>query len=276
MKILVEPINLSHLYELNKKDIHGFIVGIKNYSIFQNLKLSINELKEINIDKELYVSLNKPVHNNELEDIKNILTELSKLNITGVFFEDISIYKLNRDLGLNLNLIWSSMHLPTNSKSCNFWNKKGCTGALLSTELMVADFIDIKKNTNMNIFVYLYGYIPIFESSRTLITNYLKHINKSNDSNIFYAYEKERDKYYPIYEEYGNTFITEDVLNGINVVTELNKNNIDYIILNSLMHKKEEFNIVVDEYIEAVNGKEFNKKDVFTGFLFKESIFKVK
>lgn len=276
MKILAEPINLSHLYELNKKDIHGFIVGIKNYSIFQNLKLSIDELKEINIDKELYVSLNKPVHNNELEDIKNILTELSKINITGVFFEDISIYKLNRDLGLNLNLIWSSMHLPTNSKSCNFWNKKGCTGALLSTELMVTDFIDIKKNTNMNIFVYLYGFIPIFESSRTLITNYLKHINKSNDSNIFYAYEKERDKYYPIYEEYGNTFITEDVLNGINVVTELNKNNIDYIILNSLMHKEEEFNIVVDEYIEAVNGKEFNKKDVFTGFLFKESIFKVK
>ena len=276
MKILAEPINLSHLYELNKKDIHGFIVGIKNYSIFQNLKLSIDELKEINIDKELYVSLNKPVHNNELEDIKNILTELSKINITGVFFEDISIYKLNRDLGLNLNLIWSSMHLPTNSKSCNFWNKKGCTGALLSTELMVTDFIDIKKNTNMNIFVYLYGFIPIFESSITLITNYLKHINKSNDSNIFYAYEKERDKYYPIYEEHGNTFITEDVLNGINVVTELNKNNIDYIILNSLMHKEEEFNIVVDEYIEAVNGKEFNKKDVFTGFLFKESIFKVK
>lgn len=276
MKILVEPINLSHLYELNKKDIHGFIVGIKNYSIFQNLKLSIDELKKINIDKELYVSLNKPVHNNELEDIKNILTELSKINITGVFFEDISIYKLNRDLGLNLNLIWSSMHLPTNSKSCNFWNKKGCTGALLSTELMVTDFIDIKKNTNMNIFVYLYGYIPIFESSRTLITNYLKHINKSNDSKVFYAYEKERDKYYPIYEEYGNTFITEDILNGINVVTKLRENNIDYIILNSLMHKKEEFNIVVDEYIEAVNGKEFNKKDVFTGFLFKESIFKVK
>jgi len=276
MKILVEPININHLYELNKKDIHGFIVGIKNYSIFKNLKLTIEELKEINIDKELYVSLNKPIHNNELESIKNILIELSKLNITGVFFEDISIYKLNRDLGLNLNLIWSSMHLPTNSRSCTFWNKKGCSGALLSTELMVTDFIDIKKNTNMNIFVYLYGYIPIFESSRTLITNYLKHIKKDNDSKIFYAYEKERDKYYPIYEEYDNTFITEDVLNGINIVNSLKENNIDYIILNSLMHDEDDFNIVVDEYIEAVNGKEFNKKDVFTGFLFKESIFKVK
>lgn len=276
MKILVEPIDINHLYELNKKDIHGFIIGIKNYSIFQNLKLSIEELKEIKTDKELYISLNKPIHNNELENIKNILIELSKLNITGVFFEDISIYKMNRDLNLGLNLIWASMHLPTNYRSCNFWNKKGCTGALLSTELMISDFIDIKKNTNMNIFVYLYGYIPIFESSRTLITNYLKHINKGNNSKIFYAYEKERNKYYPIYEEYGNTFITEEVLNGINVVKELKDNNIDYIVLNSLMHKEEDFNLVVDEYIEALNGKEFNKKDVFTGFLYKESIFKVK
>ena len=241
MKILVEPIDINHLYELNKKDIHGFIIGIKNYSIFQNLKLSIEELKEIKTDKELYISLNKPIHNNELE-----------------------------------NLIWASMHLPTNYRSCNFWNKKGCTGALLSTELMISDFIDIKKNTNMNIFVYLYGYIPIFESSRTLITNYLKHINKSNDSKVFYAYEKERDKYYLIYEEYDNTFITEDILNGINVVNELKENDIDYIILNSLMHKEEDFEKIVDEYIEAVNGKYFNKKDVFTGFLFKESIFKVK
>ena len=42
------------------------------------------------------------------------------------------------------------------------------------------------------------------------------------------------------------------------------------------MHESEEFEKVVDEYIDALNGKEFNKKDIFTGFLFKESIFKVK
>lgn len=276
MKILIEPISVNHMYELSKKNVDGFIIGIRNYSIFQNLKLSIDELKTINVNKEIYISLNKPIHNNELDDIKNILMELSKLNINGVFFEDISIYKLNSDLNLNLNLIWSSMHLPTNYKTCNFWNKKGCTGALLSTELMVSDFVNIKKNTNMNIFVYLYGYIPIFESSRTLISNYLKHINKNSTSKVFYAYEKERNKYYPIYEEYGNTFITEEVLNGINVVSELKNNNIDYIILNSLMHEQGEFNNVVDEYIEALNGKVFDKKNIFTGFLFKESIFRVK
>ena len=276
MKILVEPISLEHLYSLDKKDIGGFIVGINKYSIFQNLKLSIGEIKKIKTNKELYVSINKPIHNSELDEIKSILIELSKTNITGVLFEDISIYKLNKDLNLKLNLIWASNHLPTNSYSCNYWNKKGCSGALLSTELMVTDFIDIKKDTNMNIFVYLYGYIPIFESSRTLITNYLKHINKKSNSNKYYMHEKISNKYYPIYEEYNNTFITEDILNGINVVNTLKDNNIDYIILNSLMHEEKDFNKVVDEYIDVLNGKKIDKKDVFTGFLFKESIFKVK
>ena len=274
MKILVEPLNLHHLYELDKKNIGGFIVGIEGFSIFQSLKLDIDDIKNINTNKELYVFINKPIHNDELDSIKNILISLSKMNISGILFEDICIYKLNKDLNLNLNLIWASNHLPTNSYSCNYWNKKGCSGALLSTELMVSDFISIKKSTNMNIFVYLYGYIPIFESSRALITNYLKHINKECNSNKYYMYEKISNRYYPIYEEYGNTFITEDVLNGINVVNELK--DIDYIILNSLMHKEEDFNKVVDEYIEALNGKIFDKKDVFTGFLFKESIFKVK
>ena len=259
MKILVEPLSLEHLYSLDKKDIGGFIVGINKYSIFQSLKLDVDDIKKIKTNKELYVFINKPIHNNELEEIKNIL---------------ISLSKLNKDLDLKLNLIWASNHLPTNSYSCNYWNKKGCSGALLSTELMVSDFIDIKKNTNMNIFVYLYGYIPIFESSRTLITNYLKHVNKKSDSKNFYIHEKQSDRYYPIYEEYDNTFITEDILNGINVVNDLK--DIDYIILNSLMHKEEDFNTVVDEYIDALNGKKINKKDVFTGFLFKESIFKVK
>lgn len=276
MKILVEPISIKHLYSLDKKDIGGFIVGINKYSIFQNLKLSIGEIKKIKTNKELYVSINKPIHNSELDEIKSILIELSKINITGVLFEDISIYKLNKDLDLKLNLIWSSNHLPTNSYSCNYWNRKGCSGALLSTELMVTDFIDIKKDTNMNIFVYLYGYIPIFESSRTLITNYLKHINKKSNSNKYYMHEKISNKYYPIYEEYNNTFITEDTLNGINVVDTLKENNIDYIILNSLMHEEDDFNKVVDEYIDVLNGKKIDKKDVFTGFLFKESIFKVK
>lgn len=276
MKILVEPLNLEHLCDLDKKDIDGFIIGVDGFSIFQSLKLNIDQISNIKTSKELYVFINKPIHNDELNEIKDILISLSKLNITGVLFEDIAIYKINKDLNLNLNLVWASNHLPTNSYTCNYWKDKGCSGVLLSTELMVSDFINIKRNTNMNIFVYLYGHIPIFESSRELVTNYLTHINKKVNSKKYFMHENKSDKFYTIYEEYGNTFILEDVLNGISVVNDLKQNNIDYIVLNSLMHSCEEFDKILDEYIEAKKGKTFDGKDVFTGFLFKESIFKVK
>mgnify|MGYP000613950359 FL=1 len=87
---------------------------------------------------------------------------------------------------------------------------------------------------------------------------------------------KERDKYFKIYEERDCTFITEDVLNLINVFHELKNNKVDYIILNGLMRNDVDFNNIIDEYLEAQGGYVFDKKDLFTGFLFKESIYRVK
>ena len=275
-KLLIQPIDMKHIDYLNKTNIDGFIIGLKNYSIFQSLKISIDQIKKIKTNKELYISINKPIRNNELDDIKNILIELSKININGILYEDIAILNINNELNLNLNLIWNQMHLPTNYKTCNYWNSKGANGAMLSTELMLSDFIDIKKNTNMIIMTYLYGYMPMFESSRTLITNYMKHIKRIKIDKLYYLYEKERNKYYPIYEEYNNTFILDEILNGINYVKDLKDNNIDYIVINSLLHNKKDINIVINEYIDALNDKEIKKKNVNTGFLFKESIFRVK
>lgn len=275
-KLLVQPVNLESISKLNNTNIDGYIIGLKNYSIFQNLKLNLDEIKDLDIsNKELFISMNKPIHNNDLKELKEILKRISKLNIKGILFEDIAIYNINKRDNLGLNLIWNQMHLPTNYETCNYWKNKGCIGAYLSTELMLDDFINIKKNTDMLIFINLYGHSPIFESSRTLITNYMKYIKKDKSDDIYYLYEKERDKYYKVYEEYDNTFILDDIVNGINVVGDIVKNNIDYIVLNGLLCEEDNFLNVVNEYIDAINGKKISKENVYTGFLFKESIFRV-
>ncbi len=276
MKILIQPVSLNNLYELEEKKIDGFIIGLKNYSIFQNLKLDIKEIKEIKTNKEIFISINKLIYNDELDTLKNNLIELSKLNIKGIIFEDIAIYNINKNLNLNLNLIWNQNHLVTNSFTCNYWKEKGCIGALLSTELMIDDFIKIKKETNMIIMVNIYGHIPMFESSRELITNYNIHNRNNKKYNLNYIYEKERNRFFPIYEENHNTFICEDILNGINYVTKIKENNIDYIIINGLLHNDKDFNKIVDKYINATHNNIIEKENNFTGFLFKESIYKVK
>jgi len=265
-KILTIPIDKKNLYDLNKLDIDGFIVGLKGYSVYTSLDLSIDEIEKIKTDKELYISINKPLYTEDIEEVKRIIKELKKLNIKGIMFDDIGLINICKDI----DLIWNEMHHVTNSNTINFWNKQGIKGAVLSTELMLDDFINIKKNTNTNIFVYLYGYLPMFESSRELLTNFFKYINRDKADNLYYLYEKERDKYYPIYEKYNNTYILEDLIDGIEELDVIKKSNIDYIILNGLLHDNDTFIDVVKKYINGV-GKS-NKK----GFLYKETIYKVK
>ena len=67
-------------------------------------------------------------------------------------------------------------------------------------------------------------------------------------------------------------------MNDIKLDLDINKLETfnDYIILNGLMRNDVDFNNIIDEYLEAQGGYVFDKKDLFTGFLFKESIYRVK
>lgn len=282
-KLLVCPTGIKNYKKLIHSKVDSFIVGIKNYCVFLDFEVSIDELKKIVklTDKEVFVAINKPLYNKDLPIIINILKELSKINIKGVLFEDISIVNINNELDLNLNLVWNQIHLPTNYYTCNYWYDKGIKYGYLSTELRLQDYIDIKKNTDMQLMVYTYGYLPMFESPRTLVTNYLTYIKRKNMENA-YIYEKERNKYYPIYEKNNESYVLDDILNGIKEVQTLKENDIDYIVLNGLMHKDKDFDLVVDCYIKALNGntnieelvKILNNNN--TGFLYKETIYKVK
>lgn len=282
--LLICPTSLNNLKKLIHTEVDGFIVGINNYSVFYNFYVNLDEVKEIIelTDKEIYVALNKPLYNSDIENIKYLLKELSKLNIKGVLYEDISIVNINRELNLNLNLVWNQIHLPTNYLTCNYWHREGIQSALLSTELTLQDFFDIKKNSAMKLMVYIYGYLPMFESSRELITNYLTFINKSKDDNTYYLYEPDRDKYYPIYENNNETYILDNIMNGIREIKEIVSNNIDYIILNGLMHDDIKFEEIVDCYIKALKtdanvDELYNKININdTGFMYKETIYKVK
>jgi putative protease len=275
-KLLVCPTSYFNLKELLKKDIDGVIIGLKKYSVFLNFELSLKDIENITktTNKEIYIAINKPLYNKDISIITDILKKLKNINISGILFEDIGIVNINKDLGLNL--IWNQLHIPTNYTTCNYWNKKGITGTVLSTEITIDEYIEIKKNTNINIMVYLYGYLPMFESSRELLTNFFINIDKNKKNKLYYMYEKERDKYYPIYEKNKETYILDDILNGINTIPILKENNIDYIIINGLLHSSENFNNIVKSYIKALKEGIIENNNNYTGFLYKSTIYRVK
>ena len=83
------------LVGLNKKGIldylnytNSFIIGLKDFSINYQ-EYSIDEIKALKKEYpniELFVSVNKNIFNSDLTLLEERLTELSKLDITGVLF----------------------------------------------------------------------------------------------------------------------------------------------------------------------------------------------
>ncbi len=271
-KLIVIPSSLDELEELSKLEVDGFIIGIDNYSVelpfYVSLEDTIKIIKKYS-NKEIIISLNKIMHNNDLDLLKEILFKLSDIGNVKVMFYDMSVYKIVRDNNLNIELIVSQEHLNTSINSNKFYEKLGIKYSYISSDITKEELLDIKKNTNLKILFNVYGYIPIFNSRRSLVTNYLDYINTSKEDKIYYI--EQDDIKHPIVEsKLGSTIYTKEPINLINRIKEIEI--IDYYILNS-------FNIDHDKFIKDLErfiNKEYSNKEYYVGFFDTKTIYKVK
>lgn len=278
-KKLIIPSNKKQIEDLMKY-VDGFIIGLKDMSVNLPTYFSLFQIKEIsellhNNNKELFVSLNKNMHNNDLEYLKEVLVELEKYDITGIIYYDVGIINLKKELRLKNDLVFSEEHAVTNYATINYWNNMGASYAYLSNEITLNEIIDIHKNSNSKLLVQVFGYIPIFVSERKLITNYKKYFNLENKSDLYYI-EKEEKKY-PILEDKNTTQVYSNyVLNAIDEITELENNNIEYLVYNSFNINEEIFDYIIKR--ENLKSKDVDKllKNSDKGFLYTETIYKVK
>ncbi|MCM1370784.1 MAG: U32 family peptidase [Clostridium sp.] len=276
-KIIVIPKNK----EMINIECDAILLGIKNYSVNLPFYIDIDELEQItkNIKSEIFISLNKNIHDSEIETLKDILLKLNNYNIKGVFFYDISILNLKKKLNLNYDLVWNQEHFTTNYETINYWFKNGAKYTCLSSEITIKEVIEITNKTSSKLIMPIFGYIPIMNSRRHLIDNYLKEFDLNKKNGINYI-EKE-GKTYPIIDDgLGTTVYTNAPLNGIRDVLSINT---EYVLLNSFLIDEDNFKKILnmfktvtvencEEYYNTINSI-FNSD---TYFLHKETIYKVK
>ena len=79
MKILIYPKNIQEI-EKTKHLVDGYIIGIKDMSVNANMYIEdLTMLKDIN--KDVFIALNKNMHNSDLQKVKQILIDLNNYNI---------------------------------------------------------------------------------------------------------------------------------------------------------------------------------------------------
>ena len=273
------------MYIPNKKeltsDVDAYLLGIENLSVNMPVYFTLEEIKNINTDKEVFICLNKNMHSQDLKLLEETLIELSKLNIKGIFFYDIGVLNIVKRLNLNIPLVWAQEHMTTNYETINFWYNEGVEYTQVSEEIKEEEIINIKHNTKSKLIVPILGYFPMFVSRRHLKENYLSEFSLKDDSKINYI-EKE-GKIYPIVDEKVTTVYTSSYLNGIKEFLNLKKENIEYVLINGFLLKDENkiinmFKTVTNENIEEYNNEISNILDnnIDTFFLHKDTIYKVK
>ena len=249
--------------------VDAYIAPIKDFSINYENTFEIKDIQELkNYNKQIFVAINKNIHNDELEKLKTLLKEIEKLNINGIIFYDIALVNLKTKLKLKTPLVWAQEHLTTNYQTINYWNEKGAKYAYLSSELTKNEMDEIKKQTKSKLFVNVFGYLPMFTSRRHLVTNYLEYFDLIDNNKSKTIYKEE--KYYPISESnHGTTVYSDYILNAL----DEDFKDYDYQVFNSNLISDDDFKDTLIKYKE-------NKSDYRVpfnhGFLDKETIYKVK
>ena len=281
MKLLIEVSDKNNLY-LDKVD--GIILSLDKYSVESICSFTMDEIKDIvsNTSKEVFIKINKNLENSDIDDIKNILIELDKLNVCGVFFYDLAILELKRELDLKLDLVWNQTHMVNNYKTCNYYYSRGCKYALLGKEITLEEIIEIIKKSDITSMVEVVSRPNVAFSKRSLVTNYYKDMGKESKNELIIHEKVSDDNYRVIESELGTTFYLDKVTNGTGIIKELYDNDCKYIIFREYgIDSFEE--LVTDTMNYISNGcvdsnyiDKYKKLGDSTNFFYKKTIYRVK
>ena len=280
MKLLVEFSDKNNI----SYNSDGIILALDNYSVESIISFSVDEIKNIknNYTGEIFVKINKNLENKDIEEVKNILIKLDKIGIDGVFFYDLAILQLKKELNIKLNLIWNQTHMVNNYKTCDYYYSKGVKYALLGKEITLEEIDYIIKNSKITSMVEVVSKPSVGFSKRYLVSNYYKDIGILGNKTINVLEKVTNSKYTFIEDDNGTSIYLDSITNGTGVIKSLYDYGCQYIIFRE--YGIDDFNdLVIDtmKYIkdECRDNKyvdKYKKLGDSTNFFFKKTIYKVK
>ncbi|MBQ2872799.1 MAG: U32 family peptidase [Bacilli bacterium] len=268
-KLIVTANSYEHMDLLLDKDIYGIMLYIDRLSVNSSFYVNIEDIEKIDFKgKKIFVVMNKIMHNNDLDMVREVLSKLKDKEYK-ILFYDMGVYNIAKELNIVNKLVIYQDHLNASIASNKFYYDLGIKGSYITSDITGEELLEINKSLDMDIYFLGYGFAPIFYSRRYLVKNYLKFINKE-ELDGSYTITSDTGVVYPIDEEkYGTAIYSPRPINLINYLDYLDS--ISYIVMNSNLIDDDEFNLMVDKFINR------DKIDsTYLGFFNVKTIYKVK
>lgn len=276
-KIIVTPKNEKHLNKLLDDKIDAVLLSIENLSINSEYYISLNKLREIlpkikEKNKEVFISVNKIMHNYDIEELKICMQTLKELNVDKILFYDLSILSIADKLNITNKLVIYNEHSNASINSHKFYQSYGVDESLITSDITLEEINEIKKQTGIKLIVPVYGHIPIMYSRRYLLTNYFNHIKKQKTSPYYY-FKQNEDKYIIKEEAYGTAIYSGKIIN-LDEEYKKYQNTFDYIILYSNFIDASIYDNTIKHYLNINDLDKFDNS--YKGFAYTKTTYKVK
>lgn len=283
MKLLIEPSNKNKLY---LDIVDGVILPLDDLAVESNIYFTLEEIEKISKnynDVEIFVKINKNLMNDDIDKVKDALIKLDNLKVKGIFFYDLAILQLKKELNLDVDLVWNQTHMVNNYKTCNYYFEKGVKYALLGKEITLDEIKEILEKSKIISMVEVVSRPSVAFSKRKLVSNYLKNEGKALENKLTIK-EKITDTFYDVLEDKnGTSFYLNRIMNGTSIIKELFDNECSYIIFREYGLEDNFFQLIIDTKKYILNGcLENDYVDKYkilgddTNFFFKKTIYRVK
>ena len=281
MKLIIEAHDKKNLM---LEEVDGVILPLEDYSVESHFYYSLEEIEELckKSSCEIFVKMNKNFLNEDIPKLEEVLKKIDEFGINGIFFYDLAILELKKELKLKTPLIWNQTHMVNNYKTCNYYFEQGVSYALLGKEITLEEILSILSQSKIGCMVEVVSKPSVAFSKRKLVTNYFKNI-KEEKKNSLMVKEKVSDSDYLFVENSNGTSIFLDkVMNGTDIISILNENHCPYIIMRGYgIDSFHELVLDTMKYIhDGCRDLEYVNKwkclGDYTNFFFKKTIYKVK
>lgn len=154
-------------------------VGGKEFSLRARASnFTREDLKDLsefahNLNKKMYVTCNIIPHNDDFAGLDDYLKFLSEIGVDAIITSSLGLIQKAKVIAPNVEIHISTQTSITNSKAIKFWQTVGATRVVLAREVSIKEIEKIRKNTNLELEVFIHGGMCASYSGRCTLSNYM-------------------------------------------------------------------------------------------------------
>lgn len=125
------------------------------------------------LDVSVFVTVNILIGDAELNDLKEYLRELERINVDAIIVQDLALAELAKRVAPKLHLHASTQLTATNMGTVRFLERMGFTRVVLAREMSLEEIKTICREAKAEIEVFVHGALCVCYSGQCLMSSFI-------------------------------------------------------------------------------------------------------